>query len=237
MKPIAILLKERQLSELKSKQHENKKVSLLSIEEQIRALEQNISESEEDKDEEENDNDSEINEDFLDEGIKIEKNEKGQIVKILSSLEKEKIVPLPKRYLPTKQCLFSDKGKTDFKNQKRKLAFHDEEGDYKKSITKSGFEKTVQDLLQNYEPASIEKRPFYCRVCRFQGKSLDDLEYHRNSSEHRLAIDNEKKMCYCRLCKKQFTSPDQMKDHLKGKAHNDRLNKIKEYQQTRSKFC
>lgn len=33
-----------------------------------------------------------------------------------------------------------------------------------------GLEKTVEELLRDYVPASVEgKRPFYCRVCRFQG--------------------------------------------------------------------
>jgi hypothetical protein len=33
----------------------------------------------------------------------------------------------------------------------------------------SGLEATVMDMLRNYQPASLEKLPFYCRICRFQG--------------------------------------------------------------------
>ena len=87
----------------------------------------------------------------------------------------------------------------------------------------SGLSKTVQDLIKSYVPASLEKKAFYCRCCKFEGSSEEDLFSHRQSEAHIAAVELERKASYCRLCRKQFTSPEQIKEHLKGKAHKAAL--------------
>jgi len=89
----------------------------------------------------------------------------------------------------------------------------------------AGLAQTVAELLSNYQPASSERRPFYCRICRFQGQSLEDLAHHKKGELHRLAQESERKLSFCRLCRKQFTSMEQMKSHLKGKPHQELLMK------------
>ena len=91
----------------------------------------------------------------------------------------------------------------------------------------TGLEATVLEHLRHYKPASHEKLPFFCRVCRFKGGSVEDLERHRMSAEHASACELERKMSFCKLCRKQFTSPDQLKGHLTGKSHIERLAKMK----------
>lgn len=91
----------------------------------------------------------------------------------------------------------------------------------------SGLEKTVNEMLRHYVPASLEKRPFYCRVCRFQGRDMTELEAHKMTELHELASKKERKISFCKLCRKQFTSPDQLKEHLRGKSHIERFEKMK----------
>jgi hypothetical protein len=83
--------------------------------------------------------------------------------------------------------------------------------------------QTVAELLSNYQPSSCERRPFYCRICRYQGESLEDLIGHKKSELHVMAEEGERKLAFCRLCRKQFTSPEQLKCHLKGKPHQELL--------------
>ena len=90
-----------------------------------------------------------------------------------------------------------------------------------------GLENTVSEMLQNYEPASMHKKPFWCRVCRFQGTSMEDFIDHNATVMHKKASDIERKMSMCKLCKKQFTSPEQLKEHLSGKAHSQMLQKYR----------
>lgn len=75
--------------------------------------------------------------------------------------------------------------------------------------------------IRGYEPS--EHKPFYCRLCSFQGSSVDDLAAHRASEEHKAAAERDQKACFCKLCRKQFTSPAQLTEHLKGKNHKDML--------------
>jgi hypothetical protein len=75
--------------------------------------------------------------------------------------------------------------------------------------------------IRGYEPS--EHKPFYCRICNFQGSSVEDLAAHRSSDDHKAATDRDQKACLCKLCRKQFTSPAQLTEHLKGKSHKDML--------------
>lgn len=89
-------------------------------------------------------------------------------------------------------------------------------------------------MLRNYQPSSSERRPFWCRICRFQGTSLEDFNAHKQSELHIAASKKERKMSYCNLCRKQFTSPDQLKEHLDGAAHKQKLTDVRAKQQNRS---
>ena len=63
--------------------------------------------------------------------------------------------------------------------------------DRKKSVT-SGFDKTVFEFLQNYEPSSSSRKPLWCRVCKFQGGTLNEFNEHMVSSTHQEASQIER---------------------------------------------
>merc|ERR1712196_437328 len=72
-----------------------------------------------------------------------------------------------------------------------------------KSVSESisGLESTVKELLQDYKPTSHERRPFWCRICLYQGTDLEDLTQHKNTESHQLAYEKERKLSYCKLCR------------------------------------
>lgn len=150
---------------------------------------------------------------------------------VISSLKPdERIVPLPKKYLPDSHCKFADKaGQKDRPKPKR---FRIADALTEASVA-SGLERTIAEQLKNYEPVSMDKKPFFCRVCKFQGDSLEQLEAHKQSDSHVKAVELERKLSSCSLCKKQFTSPEQLKGHLEGKAHKEKLERAKGFQQIR----
>jgi hypothetical protein len=183
--------------------------------------------------------------------VLVEKDEDGNILKFVSSNMDDVIAPLPKSMLP----LPKPKAKpTDRENKLKSSSGKDKVvkfvfegiGEVGKSSSKNpadmskeqqnGLEKTIREMLKNYEPASHEKRPFWCRICRYQGENLDDWKAHNSTSEHKLAEDIERRVSYCRICKKQFTSPDQLKEHNKGKPHKQALTNLKEKQARAKKF-
>lgn len=220
------------------------KVSLLSLEEQIAQLEKQIETADSDS---ESSTETEIIETQSDDaGLLIEKDENGNLLRLVSTLqEEERIAPLPASLLPSSQCKFSNKTSSD--DRKRKVTFVDEVvGPRKRPNSKApsmcppingnGLMKTVQEMIKQYQPASLEKRPNYCRVCKFQGSSTEELELHRSTQAHKDMIELERRLCYCKLCRKQFTSPEQLKEHLNGKAHTERLDKIRSSQVARKKF-
>ncbi len=160
-------------------------------------------------------------------------------------VEEAAIPPLPSHLLPLPECKGKGGTATKKKRKTRKekqaeeaAAAEEEKEEEEEEETEgrsqqkqqpvprnSGLEQTVSEMLQNYQPASQEKRPFYCRICRYQGRNLDDLSTHKRTDLHRLAEEKERKVSFCRLCRKQFTSPEQLKGHLKGKPHQDLLKK------------
>ena len=101
----------------------------------------------------------------------------------------------------------------------------------------SGMEAAVRELLKGYEPASIERRPFWCRICRHQATDEPSLRAHRESEFHQVAVRMEAKAASCQLCRKQFTSPAQLKEHLNAKAHKQRLEFVRHRQIENKKFC
>jgi len=91
---------------------------------------------------------------------------------------------------------------------------------------RSGLDRTVEALLRNYQPTSSERRPFWCRICQFQGENMEDLEAHRRSDLHVLAAEKERKISFCKVCRTQFTSPAQLREHLQGKVHKEKMEKV-----------
>ena len=89
----------------------------------------------------------------------------------------------------------------------------------------TGLDATVKEMIQDYQPA--QRKPFYCRICDFQGLSLDDFNAHVALENHLIKSKAERKLNSCKLCKKEFTSSNQIKEHLKGKAHLETLNKYR----------
>ena len=88
---------------------------------------------------------------------------------------------------------------------------------------KSGLEATIMEMLSNYEPTSSQRKPFWCRICRFQGKSIDDYEKHIKCDFHQKAQRVERELSSCKICNKEFTSPDQLREHKEGKAHKEKM--------------
>jgi hypothetical protein len=137
------------------------------------------------------------------------------------------IAPLSAQHLPAPDCGNTTK-KQDSKPKKKPKKLPPSAAEHERT----GLEKTVLELLRNYQPSSSEKRPFWCRVCRFQGESADDLMTHRESEFHVVASQKERKLSYCKLCKIQFTSPDQLKEHLRGAKHKAKLEYAMKNQQS-----
>eukprot|EP00752_Nemacystus_decipiens_P010224 g9110.t1 len=155
--------------------------------------------------------------------------ERRRQLKLLSPLEAEKIEPLPGHLLPRPGCGMPKANKSK-KNKKPKGGGPNDGGDAAggkaPAAPSQGLDSAVKELLANYEARSAERVPFYCRVCQFQGKSLEDLERHKEEPLHVVATKKERKVTFCNLCKKQFTSPPQLKEHLAGKAHFERLQAV-----------
>ena len=87
----------------------------------------------------------------------------------------------------------------------------------------NGLEQTIMEMLTNYEPTSAQHKPFWCRICRFQGINLEEYEVHIESELHREARQIERELSTCKLCNKEFTSPDQLREHKAGRAHKEKL--------------
>lgn len=235
--------------------------SLLELEKKIQELENSdSSESDDDNDDDEEESDSttsdietntlhsgkkrkvqeiEAVEEETDDSLVYVRDKKGNIVRIISSLSREaSIQPLPASLLPNKKCKFTPNAQVDG-TKNRKIGFADERQSKPSNAPSGqhGFLRTVKEVMDAYVPASLEKRPFFCRICVFQGQDLQDFEAHRASAAHIEAVSKESKICFCKLCRKKFTSPAQLSEHLQGKAHKERLEHVKSAHQDRKKFC
>jgi hypothetical protein len=172
----------------------------------------------------------------VDDLLLVEMDKGGNIIRYTSSLEDEKIEPLASSFLPGPKCSKSKSVPTKSSSMKSSLksvpftSVSKQKGREPRQAADvgqvetgskcrpvSGLEATVLEMLRQYEPA--DHRPLWCRVCRFQATSEDDLMRHRVSDLHLLASEKERKLSYCKLCHKQFTSPFQLEEHLIGKAH------------------
>lgn len=238
MLPIGKLLRKRAREEQTNEHRDDKIVKLTNLDSLISSLEKDDDSIGEDDDDDRSGSASPGLDDVN--GLIVEKTDSGEIVKIVSSNIDDSIAPLPSNMLPLpmpKPKIKSTDREKKLKSGKRAVKFADESD--KGTISqedRSGLEKTVREMLKHYEPASHEKRPFYCRICRFQGSDLDELKAHQKTEEHKIAEDIERRMSYCRICKKQFTSPEQLKEHNQGKPHKLTLEKLKERQARAKKF-
>ena len=135
----------------------------------------------------------------------------------LTQVIDERITPLPPTLLPGAEC------KLPVESARKRSKVNDRVakrvGGESGRRRVSGLDATVVEMLRNYQPSSSERRPFWCRICRYQGGDEADLVRHRASESHRRAIRVERRLSFCSKCRKQFTSPSQLKEHLKGKAH------------------
>jgi len=234
MIPLAKLLRKK---DSEKKMRKNK--TLTDIEKRIQELEQSLNENDTDDDDEDDDHEEYISSHFV-----TELDENGNICKVTSALTDDLLIkPLPKYLLPAPNCTKKyDTRSSEKKCKATKVHFANNEDsidDMKKSTNgssgsvkrlKTGLELTIEEHLKNYEPASVEKRPFYCRVCRYTGIDIDDLNKHRETEVHKLAFQKERKLSFCNVCHKQFTSPAQLKEHLKGNSHHERVSFFKRAQ-------
>lgn len=189
------------------------KVSITTLEEQIKLLQSKINDvsSDDDTSDEENDD-----------ACVVEKDSAGNIVKIVSSiLDKERIEPLRKELLPSARC---STGTNSQLSGSKRIRFNDE---IQTNEVISGLEKTVREMVANYKPISLqEKKPFYCRVCNHQANNNEEFEAHKLSEFHSVAVKIERNHRYCRHCSKEFTSPEQLKGHIEGKAHKEQVARL-----------
>lgn len=224
-KPIGLQMRKEKSKSTKSAAPE--KVSILSIDEQIALLQKNVGSSNDGSSGSDSDSGSESEEDGYSsgdsaDGLRVERDSEGNIIRFVSSIQdKEKISPLSAEYLPAARCNTSSYVEGG-KSKKRSIRFSDE-GPTPEQIAISGMEKTVREMLAHYEPASHDKKPFFCRVCSHQAGSMEELEEHKLSDFHAVAVKVERTRSFCKHCEKQFTSPDQLKSHMEGKAHKEKV--------------
>lgn len=211
-----------------------KTAKLLSLDEQIKALEEVVN-SDSSETEDKDDDKSPEND------LVAEYDKDGNIIRYYSALQEvEKIVPLKKSLLPQPKCLFVNHERAS-DSQKRKVQFVDEqsksnpEKKLKVAQSPSTF-SSMQKALDSYIPSSHVKLPFYCRVCQIQSSNLEEFENHKVSDGHLEKLRFDKQLSYCHLCRKQFTSPEQLKEHKKGKAHLERLEKRNQASHNMQKF-
>jgi len=205
------------------------KVKICSLDEEIAKLEKQLNEDTSDSDDSSEGEDEKVY--SAHDSLKIVKSSTGKVVKICSALVDEKIESLPSHQLPLPQC---SKRKGEVANPSKRIKF--QEATSTPTPKLSGIEATVREMLKNYQPSSQERRPFYCRVCQFQGQNLAEFEEHRESQFHKVAVEVERRTSSCKPCRKQFTSPEQLKEHLRGTAHKQRMESLRSKQATRKEF-
>lgn len=176
------------------------------------------------------DTDDEEDYEVGDKSVVEETGEDGELVKMVSkSLLKHRIAPLPPSLLPSATCGKSSHGSGGAERSKQaqqarvRVKFEEPKKSHEAAGGMSGTEKTIREMLRNYKSSGGERKPFWCRVCKFQGHDEASLLEHRETEFHKLAVSIETKMCYCKLCRKQCVSLEQLKEHLGGKLHKDTL--------------
>ena len=165
----------------------------------------------------------------------------------LSNLANDRIKPLPQSALPQNKRKVlkgidsaarhdnDDNDDDDGSRRKKKRRKNpnakggdSEEEEQQQHTVSEGLKSAVSDLLQNYiRPSTIDRPPFYCRVCQHQSTSQSEFTNHRSTQFHVMAVKEEQKKTYCKLCRKQLTSVVQMEEHLKSRPHRDKMDYVK----------
>mmetsp|Transcript_22321 Transcript_22321/g.37343 ORF Transcript_22321/g.37343 Transcript_22321/m.37343 type:complete len:278 (-) Transcript_22321:88-921(-) len=253
-KPIGLQLREKkkrrkdelngEINDPKCLESDVQRISILSLEEQIAQLQKNLGGDDNEDSDDSNDNeDNEIYErsrveydgKFAESGtdhpssVKVERDGSGKVVRLVSSIQDdEKILPLPGHLLPAARCSNTTSGTSSAGSSKRRVIRFSEESSVvsKQQERISGMEKTVREMLESYTPASVERKPFFCRICNVQSSDLQAFEAHKQSEFHQVAASVEGKYRYCKHCDKEFTSPEQLKEHINGKAHKEQVTRL-----------
>lgn len=76
--------------------------------------------------------------------------------------------------------------------------------------------KWFAEKALEYETA--EGRSMYCRVCKIDFETVEELQEHRASVSHLAAESRDRQRSHCPLCDKSFTSPAQLREHVAGKV-------------------
>jgi hypothetical protein len=97
---------------------------------------------------------------------------------------------------------------------------------YRKSKVRKGNAAAAEAAVSAAAAAIVyekaEKRSLYCRVCKQKFETVEALQSHRDTREHKAAEERDRTGSHCPLCDKQFTSPDQLREHVRGKWHQAR---------------
>jgi Zinc-finger of C2H2 type len=150
----------------------------------------------------------------------------------LSTVAKDRIEPLPSKFLPSKRTNKISKNSGTHLSPSSKKPRNKDTTLSKSTSSMDALESTVKEFLTGYVARSSERLPFYCRVCAIQCQSIDEFERHKETEFHNVAVAAERKLSYCKLCRKQLTSPVQLKEHLTSKPHRERMDKVKRQQQS-----
>jgi Zinc-finger of C2H2 type len=150
----------------------------------------------------------------------------------LSTVAKDRIEPLPSKYLPAERTNTRSKNSGTHLSPSSKKPRNKDTTLSKSTSSMDALESTVKEFLTGYVARSSERLPFYCRVCAIQCQSIDEFERHKETEFHNVAVAAERKLSYCKLCRKQLTSPVQLKEHLTSKPHRERMDKVKRQQQS-----
>mmetsp|Transcript_440 Transcript_440/g.1150 ORF Transcript_440/g.1150 Transcript_440/m.1150 type:complete len:216 (+) Transcript_440:72-719(+) len=132
---------------------------------------------------------------------------------IFSSLESERIAPLPASQLPAAHCRKPTKRPRTLEGRQERRG----------PAADPAVVAQARRLVDAAGATEKVKIPFACRLCNFRGADLDDFEAHRASQLHVVATRLYKEASFCGLCRVQCTSPLELRTHTVSKKHQERL--------------
>ena len=183
MKPIGQIMRERKRNEGTTSSSKLPKKGTLSLEEQIRLLEREIVDSKEesisdssysDSDDGLDENSNRLDDSQEDDTMVYEKDNEGNVIRIVSRIYVDKIVPLPEAQLPKLMCSKGSKQKPSFNLLKQLKPLGDEKTK-SKTVVKFADQKNIG--ASTYEAA----------------ESKEELEEELKLEEERKKIRQEKK--------------------------------------------
>lgn len=146
----------------------------------------------------------------------------------LSESANDRIDPLPQSVLPQNKRRKLKGIDVPDENEGRKQRKKHKASDVQEHAVSSGLRDAVSDLLSDYvRPSSIDRPPYYCRICQHQSSTQDEFEAHKSTEFHAAAVREEKRRTYCKLCRKQLTSVVQMVEHLRSRPHRERMDYVR----------